>query len=348
MLLAYFLGLATGVALLPVVWLIGRHGKAANSSGEDSAAQSRGGRTSAPLIVAISSLVAIAIAAGGYAVLGGPGTAVQEARISSATEQADLAPQVNALEDFIRTTANSGKQNELAAQIVALEAQLRINPGSGEDWEKIGNFYFEAQRYDDAARALGQAVQLLGETAGRLANLGEAMTQANGGIVSQEAHALFVRANELDPSQVQARFYLALALEQDGAMEKAAAAWRALLETAPAQAFWRPVVDQRLAAITARLAGEAPVATSGERNSAGTAPTAEHEATVEQMVTGLAERLEADGDDIEGWLMLLRSYKVLGRNDQARQALARARDRFAGDAAALARIEQAAESLQLR
>jgi len=338
MFLWYLFGLATGFALSAVLWLLARRA----SEGDGIAGYPR------PLVFAICSLAAIGIAAGGYAALGGAGIAVPKPSVPLVTGQADLAPQVNALEDFLRNTANSGKQDELAAQISALEAQLREAPNSGEDWEQIGNLLFEAQRYDDAARAFGQAMQLLGETAERLANLGEAITQANGGIVSQEAHALFVRASQLDPALVQARFYLALALEQDGALEKAATAWRALLEGAPADAFWRPIADQRLAAVTARLSGDAPVATSDDQNSAGTAPTAEHEATVEQMVTGLAQRLEADGDNIEGWLMLLRSYKVLGRNDQARQALARARDRFTGDAAALARIEKAAESLQLR
>jgi cytochrome c-type biogenesis protein CcmH len=338
MFLWYLFGLATGFALSAVLWLLARRA----SEGGGIAGYPR------PLVFAICSLAAIGIAAGGYAALGRTGIAVPKPSVPQVTGQADLAPQVNALEDFLRTTANSGKQNELAAQIVALEAQLRINPGSGEDWEKIGNFYFEAQRYDDAARALGQAVQLLGETAGRLANLGEAMTQANGGIVSQEAHALFVRANQLDPSLVQARFYLALALEQDGALEKAAASWRALLETAPAQAFWRPVVEQRLAAVTARLGGEAPELTGAAGDSDGLVPTPEHAATIEEMVTSLAERLEANGDDIEGWLMLLRSYRTLGREEPARQALVRAREQFSADAAALSRIEQAAESLKLR
>jgi len=289
------------------------------------------------------------IGAGGYVLVrGGSDLAASRAPTLLAGEQADLAPQVNALEDFLRNTANSRKETDLAAQISALEEQLRKNPNSGEDWERIGQIYFEAQRYDDAARALGQAMQRLGETAERLANIGEAMAQANGGIVSQEAHALFVRANQLDPALVQARFYLALALEQDGALEKAAAAWRALLGGAPAQAFWHPVVEQRLAAVTARLAGDAPGAMSSNPGGTAATPAPEHAATIEQMVIGLAERLDADGDDIEGWLMLIRSYTTLGRNEQAREALARARVQFTGDAAALSQIEQAAEILKKR
>ena len=340
MLLWYLFGLVTGLALSAVLWLIGRRAK----QGDDIAGEMR---YPVSLVIASCAVFLVGVGAGGYLLgRGGSDSAASRAPTLLAGEQADLAPQVSALEAFLRQTSNSAEENDLAAQVSALEKQLRQNPNSGEDWERIGQIYFEAQRYDDAVRALGQAMQLLGESAERLADIGEAMTQGNGGIVSQQAHALFVRASQLDPALMQARFYLALALEQDGALENAAAAWRALLEAAPAQAFWRPVVEQRLAAVTARLAGDAPDAASSNPGGTAVAPAPEHAATIEEMVIGLAERLDADGDDIEGWLMLMRSYTTLGRNEQARQALARAREQFTGDAAALSRIEQAAASLK--
>ena len=46
---------------------------------------------------------------------------------------------------------------------------------------------------------------------------------------------------------------------------------------------------------------------------------------VETMVAGLAERLADDPDDLEGWLMLGRSYGVLGRYIEAVEAMERAR-----------------------
>ncbi|MCH7554702.1 MAG: c-type cytochrome biogenesis protein CcmI, partial [Proteobacteria bacterium] len=47
---------------------------------------------------------------------------------------------------------------------------------------------------------------------------------------------------------------------------------------------------------------------------------------VEAMVTGLAARLEDESDDLEGWLMLGRSYSVLGRYGEAVAAMERARE----------------------
>jgi len=68
---------------------------------------------------------------------------------------------------------------------------------------------------------------------------------------------------------------------------------------------------------------------------------------IEGMVARLARRLEQDGADLAGWLRLARAHSVLGRPERARLALARARERFAGDEAALARIEAMRQSLGL-
>lgn len=46
--------------------------------------------------------------------------------------------------------------------------------------------------------------------------------------------------------------------------------------------------------------------------------------SAETMVSKLASRLQADPDQPEGWLMLGRSYQVLGRYDEAAQAYQRA------------------------
>lgn len=56
-------------------------------------------------------------------------------------------------------------------------------------------------------------------------------------------------------------------------------------------------------------------------------PVAQHEVTadeVDRMVATLAARLEKEPDKLEGWVMLARSYKVLGRFDEAARAYGRA------------------------
>ncbi len=49
------------------------------------------------------------------------------------------------------------------------------------------------------------------------------------------------------------------------------------------------------------------------------------------MVSRLAERLKQNGSDVEGWLRLVRSYRVLGQADKAQAAIADARRALAGE-----------------
>jgi cytochrome c-type biogenesis protein CcmH len=46
---------------------------------------------------------------------------------------------------------------------------------------------------------------------------------------------------------------------------------------------------------------------------------------VRGMVQRLADRLHADGSDVDGWLRLVRAYTVLGDRDKAKDAAADAR-----------------------
>ncbi len=65
----------------------------------------------------------------------------------------------------------------------------------------------------------------------------------------------------------------------------------------------------------------------------------EHEVTAEQieeMVQRLATRLQSDPDNVEGWIMLARSYNALGRFDQAVSAYASAAKQSPNDAQLLA------------
>ncbi len=58
------------------------------------------------------------------------------------------------------------------------------------------------------------------------------------------------------------------------------------------------------------------------------------DAQIKQMVTTLAAKLEANPNNPNGWVMLLRSYKVLGKFDEADAAYAKAKKHI-GDTPAL-------------
>jgi cytochrome c-type biogenesis protein CcmH len=68
---------------------------------------------------------------------------------------------------------------------------------------------------------------------------------------------------------------------------------------------------------------------------------------IHSMVDRLAARLAQNGQDVEGWLRLIRAYAVLNETDKARSALMDAKRNLAADATAKGRIETLARELGL-
>jgi cytochrome c-type biogenesis protein CcmH len=62
---------------------------------------------------------------------------------------------------------------------------------------------------------------------------------------------------------------------------------------------------------------------------------------INEMVASLAEKLKANPDNMQGWLMLARSYKSMGRYDEAVQAFAKAETAISDDPDQLASYAEA-------
>lgn len=238
---------------------------------------------------------------------------------------------------------------DYAILIARVEGHLAANPRDGEGWEVLAPVYMRIGRFEDAARAWRNAIQFNGASAEREAGFGEALVALDDGMVSGTARAAFERALRIEPGMARARFFLAVAAEQDGDAGRAAGMWRALLDDSPADAPWRDAVAQRLAELGAAPAVPGPPGPTADDVAAAAQMTPEERAAmVGGMVEGLAARLAEDGRDLDGWLRLARAYVVLGTPDKARDALASARENHAGDAAAAARIDAAERALGLR
>ena len=86
-------------------------------------------------------------------------------------------------------------QNTLARRLVAqVEAHLEKNPEDGRGWEVVGPVYMRLGRFEDAVKARRNALRLLGASADREADLGEALIGGANGVVTAEAKAAFERA----------------------------------------------------------------------------------------------------------------------------------------------------------
>ena len=314
---------------------------AANTKPESMGAVGR--RRLAALAVAgvVLPLVAVAL----YGVLGSPELPGQPLASRSSNSEDALA------------------RSSIGQLLARVEAHLAENPNDGRGWEIVAPVYMKLERYDDAAKARRQAILLLGETPARDVDLGEAMTAAANGVISEEAKVAFDRAIKLDAENYKAQFYLGLAAEQDGNMEEASRIWQSLIAKAPADAPWLVIVRQALERVDSPAAGA--LAAAADRASKAAAPKAEPgprpddvaaagemtDAQRSQMIRGmvdrLASRLHDDGSDLDGWLRLLRAYKVLGENAKAKEAVAEARAALANEPDKLRRLDAAIKDLDV-
>ena len=242
-----------------------------------------------------------------------------------------------------RTRAPDATQplDNLVAQV---EQHLENNPTDARGWNVLAPVLAKLGRFDDAARAYRNAITHGGDSAERRADLGETLSAAAGGVVTAEAKAEFERAIALNADEVKASYFLGLAAEQDGRPAEAATIWRAMLEKAPANAPWRPLVQAALV----RVGGSPVPALSNDAVAAAKDMNeTDRSAMIRGMVERLATRLKENGDDVEGWLRLVRAYMVMGDQDKAKGALTDARQAVANDPERLRQLNEGLKNLGL-
>lgn len=185
----------------------------------------------------------------------------------------------------------------------------------------------------EAIRAMRRAIELAPDRADLWEGLGESFVVQAQGEVTPQARRAFEEALQRDPKTVNARFHLARAQIDAGDRDGGLAAWRSLADELPA-------VDPRRAAVRQAIA-----AAEGQP-----APQFDNEqmAAAQGMVESLAARLDAEPDDPEGWVRLVRSYAVLGDAARRDAALASARTRYAERPEVLQALDAAARTEPVR
>jgi cytochrome c-type biogenesis protein CcmH len=258
------------------------------------------------------------------------------------------------------------ENRSIESMVAQVEAHLEKNPNDGQGWQVVAPVYMRMGRFTDAVRARAQTIRLLGTSADREADLGEAQVAAANGVVTADAKATFERALQADAGNLKAQYFTALAAEQDGRPQDAASIWRAMLDRAPPNAPFRTLIQQSLARVEPNtVASKSGEPKTEEPKSAATiepkapqpGPTQEDMAAAQQMtpeqrqemirgmVDRLAERLKTDSSDFEGWLRLVRAYAVMGDKEKAREAFVSARDTVGNDAEKRKRLDDLAKGL---
>ena len=262
------------------------------------------------MAVALGILVP-AVSIGLYWVLGAPGADDQPF--------ADRAPIIQ----------EAPISQEVLDFIAEQTAMLEINPEDGEGWMLLGRAHAYTGDFEDSVSAFRRAIALGLNAAGTQMEMVESLYNIAGGFITQEAQAAIDAALVDDPAHPGARFYQGLALSQAERTQEAFDVWISLAADTPADAplwpFLRQSLQEAAQQLGLNLAELMPPPPEAAPQSPLEAMTAEEQmALIEGMVSQLAERLVEEPDDLEGWLRLSQSYRVLGLLDDAQEAVARA------------------------
>lgn len=228
--------------------------------------------------------------------------------------------------------------------VAALREQLKQNPDDARGWGILGRALARMGEWKEAADALGHTLALTPDDMESTAARAEALIHAADGKVDAEARALLAKVRAADPEDPRARHYQAVAKQQDGDDKGALEEWRALMAITPADAPYLEVIKSNIEGTASKLGLDiAAVMPKPLPPSAPSSETARmppqmpgggqvpgdaegRQKMILGMVAQLAEKLKANPEDVDGWLKLARSYKVLGdaakSQEAARQAVA--------------------------
>ena len=212
--------------------------------------------------------------------------------------------------------ANPG--NDINMLIARAENHLARNPQDGAGWDLLAPIYYRGGRMEDAANAFSQSIRLLGASPERLDGHAETLIALANGIVTAEARVQLEQSLKLKADNPRAKYYLALALEQEGKKPEARAAFEALAKEAPADAPWLPLVNRHIASLGENQLGNP---TADDVAAAEGMATGDRQQMIAGMVESLASKLQENPDNFEGWMRIIRSYVVLDQRPKAEAAL---------------------------
>jgi len=251
-----------------------------------------------------------AVAAGYYGTYGNPSIS----SVATADRQATLEERARII----------GLTEELKSRLTAAS-----NGGPSEGWMLLAQTYSRLGFSQQAAEAYAVVAERPEADSAVFSMWAEALITSERGVVTPVAEQAIDRAMELDPLNPAATYYRALALQQSG---KSAAAHDLIIARLDAADQFYPWMESLLA--QANRIGEgigrapisltrfapalnAPGPSQDDIAAAQDMSPEERMAMVRSMVSGLADRLKDEPDDLDGWLRLGRAYVVLGDRDAA-------------------------------
>jgi cytochrome c-type biogenesis protein CcmH len=147
--------------------------------------------------------------------------------------------------------------------VARLARKLEQDPGDLNGWLMLGRSYIVLEQYPLAVRAFERADRLAGgKNAEALVGQAEALTMGDESELDRRAGRLIEQALALDPNSGKALFFGAAAAVRRGQLTLGRDRFQKLLSLNPPESI-RPILEQQIAAIDARLAGKDTGATAG-------------------------------------------------------------------------------------
>lgn len=122
------------------------------------------------------------------------------------------------------------------------------NFSAAESWIRMSEALARDGKSEDAVNILQNAVRRYPADPQLWIALGNALVDHGRGL-TPPAELAYRRAAEASPGHPGASFFYGLALARSGDRPQAVEIWRRMLATAPADAGWRPLVEQGIAAL---------------------------------------------------------------------------------------------------
>jgi cytochrome c-type biogenesis protein CcmH len=300
--------------------------------------------------VAIFTLLLFAGGIGLYLDLGRPD--LRDRPIASRTDEIMAARQAS--------DNDANRNAALNRAVQDLSNRLLENPDDLKGWELLGASLMALGRPEEAQTAYLEAVKQSGRDGDYLAMYAESVIRTNNGQVNTIARGALEEAAKSGSTDPRIQYFLGLADAQNGNVAAAVDRCIALVNGAPSDAGWLPMVLARIEeaalaqgiditgriTVTPPMASNAPGGPSREDMEAAAEMTPEErQEMILGMVSQLADKLAENPQDPEGWARLMRAYMVIGQPDQAKQAYDTARQEFAGDTALLTRFAGLADEL---
>jgi cytochrome c-type biogenesis protein CcmH len=256
--------------------------------------------------------------------------------------------------------ATAAKLDDVDTMISRLEARLKTNPSDGEGFRTLGWSFLNTGKPAEAAMAYARAAALLPGRADVHAGYGEALIVAGNDVVSPEAKAQIDAALAIDAKEPRARFFAALYKAQTGQERIALDEWITLANNAPADLPWQTDLRQRIEKLgnklgvptAGRIKNALPVPVGPGPDAAtmragSQLPPSDQQTMINGMVEGLAARLQANPEDVDGWVKLIRSRVVLKDESKAKDDLLVARRALGNAPAKLQQLNAVAAELKL-